>query len=297
MITSPVAEIEARTIRKIRIRILPYIFLLYIVAFVDRINVGFAALTMNKELYINSQQFGLLAGVFFFGYFIFEIPSNLLLHKLGARIWIARILFSWGIVAAMTGFVQNISQLYLARFLLGVLEAGYFPGILLYLTYWLPQREQARAIAQFMAAIPVTYIVAAPVSGLILDHVHWLTISSWRWLLILEGVPAIICGVLTYFLLPSRPAEARFLTQDESIWITRELAREQQGKAGEHSISPLPALSHPRVWHLACASLLFQTGQYVVFFFMPQAVKSLSIFYSNTVVGLLVRVPYATGRL
>jgi MFS transporter, ACS family, tartrate transporter len=298
MATSPAvapSAIEATTIRKLRTRIVPFIFLLYIVAFLDRINIGFAALTMNKELAINSQQFGLLAGVFFFGYFIFEIPSNLLLHKIGARFWIARILISWGIVAAMTGFVQNVPQLYIARFMLGLMEAGYFPGILLYLTYWFPQREQARAISLFMAAIPVTYIVAAPVSGLILDHVHWLTISSWRWLLILEGVPAIICGVLTYFFLPSRPSEATFLTQDEKGWITAELTGEQRGKAGEHSTSALPALSHRRVWYLACASLMFQTGHYVVYFWMPQAVKSLSILYSNTVVGLLVMVPYLAG--
>ena len=288
-------QIEARTIRKIRSRIVPFIFLLYIVAFVDRINIGFAALIMNRELTIDSQQFGLLFGVFFFGYFIFEIPSNVLLHRIGARVWIARILISWGIVAGMTGFVQNVSQLYLARFLLGLMEAGFFPGILLYLTYWFPRREQARAIALFMAAVPVTYIVAAPASGLILDNVHWLAISSWRWLLILEGAPAIICGVLTYFFLPSRPAQATFLTQDEKAWITAELTREQRGKAGEHSRWGLAALSNGRVWHLACVSLMFQTGQYVVYSWMPQAVRSLSVLYSNTLVGLLVMIPYLAG--
>ncbi len=184
--------IEPRTILKVRIRIIPCIFLLYIVAFLDRINIGFAALTMNKELAITSRQFGLLTGIFFIGYFFFEIPSNLLLHKIGARIWIARILISWGIVAILTGFVQNVFQLYAARFLLGLAEAGYFPGIVLYLTYWFPQREQARAIALFMTAIPVASILGAPVSGLILDHVHWLGMGSWRWLLILEGTPAVV---------------------------------------------------------------------------------------------------------
>ena len=289
------SPIEGRTLRKVQLRIVPFLFLLYMVAFTDRINIGFAALTMNRELAINSQQFGLLAGVFFFGYFVFEIPSNLLLHKIGARQWIARILLSWGFVAAMTGFVRSVPQLYVARFMLGIMEAGFFPGILLYLTYWFPRREQARAIALFMAAVPVTYVVAAPTSGLILDHVHWLAISSWRWLLILEGVPALVCGVLTYFLLPSRPAEANFLTPAEKKWIITELSSEQQGKAGEYSTSGLPALSHRRVWHLACASLMFQTGQYVVYFWMPQAVQSLSIVYSNTVVGLLVTVPYLAG--
>ena len=165
-------SIEARTIRKLRIRIIPFIFLLYVVAFLDRINIGFAALTMNKELGITSQQFGLLAGIFFFGYFLFEIPSNLLLHKIGGRIWIARILLSWGIVAVLTGFVHSTPQLYAARFLLGVAEAGFFPGIVLYLTYWFRRREQAQVIALFIAAAPVSGILGAPVSGFILDHVH-----------------------------------------------------------------------------------------------------------------------------
>ncbi|PYX83681.1 MAG: hypothetical protein DMG68_21945, partial [Acidobacteria bacterium] len=216
------ASVETRTIHKLRIRIIPFLFLLYIVAYLDRINIGFAALTMNKELAITSQQFGLLVGVFFFGYFLFEIPSNLLLHKFGARIWIARILITWGIIAALTGIVHSVSQLYVARFLLGVMEAGFFPGILLYLTYWFRQREQAQTIALFMAGLPITSILGAPLSGLILDHVHWLGLSSWRWLLVLEGLPAIACGVLTYLLLPSRPPEANFLTREEKDWIRRE---------------------------------------------------------------------------
>src|SRR6516162_6858155 len=165
--------VDTRTIRKLRIRILPFVFLLYVVAFLDRINIGFAALTMNKELAITSQQFGLVAGIFSVGYFFFEVPSNLLLHKIGARIWIARILVSWGIVAMLTAFVHSVHQLYLVRFLLGVAEAGFFPGIILYLTYWFRQREQAQAIALFMTALPMTSILGAPVSGLILDNVHW----------------------------------------------------------------------------------------------------------------------------
>ena len=200
------APIDTRTIQKLRLRILPFLFLLYVVSFFDRINIGFAALTMNKELAITSQQFGLLVGIFFLGYSLFEIPSNLFLHKIGARIWIARILLTWGILATLTGFVHNVHQLYVVRFLLGLAEAGYFPGMVSYLTYWFRQREQAQAIALFLTAVPVTSIVGAPMSGLILDHVHWLGVGSWRWLLILEGIPAIACGVLTYFLLPSSQA-------------------------------------------------------------------------------------------
>src|SRR5215475_10784097 len=217
---------ETKTVRKMQIRILPYLFLLYVIAYLDRINIGFAALTMNKELGISSQQFGFLVGIFFFGYCLFEIPSNLMLHKLGARVWIARILITWGIVAALTSLVRSVSQLYLARFLLGLAEAGYFPGIVLYLTYWFRQRDQAQAIALFLTGLPVTSILGAPVSGLILDHVHWFGISSWRWLLVLQAIPAVVCGVLTYFLLPNRPAEASFLSEEEKRWITEEL--EQQ---------------------------------------------------------------------
>jgi len=279
----------------VQIRIIPFIFLLYIVAFLDRINISFAALTMNKELGISSQQYGFLTGIFFIGYFLFEIPSNLLLHKIGARIWIARILISWGIVAILTGFVQNVSQLYAARFLLGLAEAGYFPGIVLYLTYWFPQREQARAIALFMTAIPVASILGAPVSGLVLDHVHWLGVGSWRWLLILEGTPAVAGGFLTYFLLPSRPAEAKFLTKDEKDGITTALAQEEEQKRRKHQISAIQALTNGRVWHLACIGFLLNIGMYAQSFWVPQLVKSVSGGYSNSVVGLLVMIPYLVG--
>jgi ACS family tartrate transporter-like MFS transporter len=289
--------IETRTIHKLRVRIIPFLFLLYIVAYLDRINIGFAALTMNKELAITSQQFGLLVGVFFFGYFLFEIPSNLLLHKIGARIWIARILISWGVLAMLTGFVRSVPQLYVARFLLGVMEAGFFPGIVLYLTYWFRQREQAQAIALFMAALPITSILGAPLSGFILDHVHWLGISSWRWLLILEGLPAIGCGVLTYSLLPSRPTEANFLTREEKEWVTAAVAREEEQKRRKHQISAMQALADARVWHLAAIGFTMANGLYSMSFWMPQLVKSLSRLYSNTVVGFLVMIPHLVGLL
>ena len=288
-------SVEARTIQKLWIRIIPFIFLFYIVAYLDRINIGFAALTMNKELGITSQQFGLLAGIFFFGYFLFEVPSNLLLHKIGARIWIARILITWGIVAMLTGIVHNVHQLYAVRFLLGLAEAGYYPGVVLYLTYWFRQREQAQAIALVLVGIPVTSILGGPVSGLILDHVHWLSVSSWRWLLILEGVPAVVCGVLAYFLLPSRPTEAKFLAQNEKDWIIAELAREHEKKLGEHQISLAKTFTHLRVWHLVSIQFTYLIGLYSLSFWLPQVIKSLSSHYSNTVVGLLAVIPQLAG--
>jgi MFS transporter, ACS family, tartrate transporter len=291
--TAPRAiSIEARTIRKLRIRILPFIFVLFIVAILDRFNIGFAALTMNKELAITSQQYGLIFGVFFFGYFLFEIPSNLLLHKVGARVWIARILITWGIVAMLTGFVHSVHQLYIVRFLLGLAEAGYFPGMALYLTYWFPQREQARALALLIAANPVATILGSPVSGFILDHVHWLGVSSWRWLLILEGVPAIAFGSLTYLFLPNRPGEAKFLAFDEKEWLRAELGREEQQKLEYRRYSVFQALASGRVWHLVLIYFGMMVGSYTPSSWAPQLVKSLSTLYSNTMVGVLVTIPY-----
>ena len=287
--------VAATTINKIRSRILPLLSLLYIVAYLDRINIGFAAFTMNQELGITGAQFGLLTGIFFWGYFLFEIPSNLILHKMGARLWIARILVSWGAIAMLGGLVHSASQLYVVRFLLGVAEAGFFPGIVLYLTYWFRQREQAQMVAWFLTGLPVATIVGAPLSGVILDHVHWLGSSSWRWLLILEGIPAIGCGFLAWFLLPSRPAEARFLLPEEKQWIAEELRQEGRSKSGNHEGTALHALTNPRVWHLAFISFTYLIGLYAMSFWMPQAARQLARDYSNTLLGALIMVPHLVG--
>ena len=179
--------------RKIRRHLLPLLFFIYVVAYLDRINVGFAALDMNHELGLSSEQYGLLSGIFFWGYFLFEVPSNLVLHRTGARTWIARILLTWGLIAALTGLAQSALQLYVARFCLGAAEAGCFPGILYYLTYWFPQRQQAQAVGLFLTSLPAASVVGGPLSGWIMDHVHYFGMSGWRWLLILEALPAIFC--------------------------------------------------------------------------------------------------------
>jgi MFS transporter, ACS family, tartrate transporter len=290
-----VHAIETSTIRKVRIRIIPFIFILFVVAYLDRINIGFAALTMNKDLGITSQQFGLVAGIFFFGYFLFEIPSNLLLHKIGARIWIARILITWGILATLTGFVRGVHELYILRFLLGLAEAGYYPGMVLYLTYWFRRRDRAQAIALLLTGLPIASILGAPLSGLILDHVHWLGVGSWRWLLILEGFPAVLCGFLVYFLLPSRPADANFLTSGERAWLVAELEREEKSKLEEHSYSALQALTSGHVWYMACIHFGALIGLYTLSFWVPQLLKSLSGKYSNSTVGFLVMIPHLVG--
>jgi sugar phosphate permease len=291
----PSTRFETRTIRKVRVRIIPLVFVLFVIAALDRNNIGFAALTMNRELAVTSQQYGFIAGIFFFGYFIFEIPSNLLLHRIGARVWIARILITWGAIAILTGFVRSVPQLYVARFLLGLAESGYFPGILLYLTYWFGQRQLAQTVALFLTANPVANMVGAPLSGLILDHIHWFGLSSWRWLLILEGAPAIVGGILTYFLLPSRPAEAKFLTPEERDWITAEMTREEQGKLASGRVTAGQALMHSKVWYLTAILFPALVGFYTMIFWMPQMLKALPDQNSNTMVGLLVTIPYFFG--
>ncbi len=290
MVANP---IEAALVRKLKIRLLPFLFVLFVLAFIDRINLGFAALTMNHELAITTQQFGFAAGIFFWGYFLFEIPSNLILHRIGARVWIARILITWGVIATLTGFVHSVHQLYVARFALGIAESGYFPGIVLYLGYWFRQREKAQAIALILIGIPLASILGGPISGFILDHARWLGLSSWRWLLILEGAPAATLAFLVPFLLPSKPGEAKFLTADEKAWIAEKLEREDRLKlaAKKQSISVARVLLNPRVWHVACIGFCHGFASYTFSFWLPQVMKSLFGGRSNTLVGIAVMIP------
>ena len=285
------AKLESKTIQKLQIRLIPYLFLLYVVAMIDRINIGFAQLTMNKDLGLSSQQFSTAAGIFFIGYFLFEIPSNLILHRVGARVWIARILLSWGLVASLTGLVQSVHQLYGARVVLGFAEAGYYPGIVLYLTYWFRQKEQARVLSLFLTGFAVNSVLGSPISGFILQHVHWLGVASWRWLFILEGMPAIALGFFTYLVLPNRPSEAKFLTAEEKEWLQTELQREEARKpAGRHSA--LDGITNLRVWHLAAIYFGMMIGAYTLSFYAPKLVESLSSEYSYSLVGYMVMIPF-----
>jgi ACS family tartrate transporter-like MFS transporter len=290
---------ETAIVRKLQVRLLPFLFVLYVLAFIDRINLGFAALTMNRELAITSQQFGFAAGIFFWGYFLFEIPSNLILHKIGARIWIARILITWGAIATLTGFVQSAHQLYVARFALGLAESGYFPGIVLYLGYWFRQREKAQAIALILIGIPLASVLGGPISGFILDHAHWFGLSSWRWLLIFEGLPAATFAFLVPVLLPSKPAAAKFLTAHEKAWIADQLGQEDRVKIGaeKQSISVARTLVSTRVWHLACIGFGHGFACYIFSFWLPQVMKSVFSGQSNTWIGFAVMVPNLVGLI
>lgn len=293
------SDIERRTIRKVQLRLLPFMFILYIVAVLDRVNVGFAALTMNKELAISAQQFGMLAGIFFVGYFLFEIPSNILLHRIGARIWIGRILITWGIVSASTALVNSATHLYVVRFLLGIAEAGFFPGMILYMTYWFRQREQAQAVAFFMTAQPISAIFGAPLSGVILDHIRWSGISSWRWLFALEALPAVLLAFVVFAILPNKPDDAKFLSAEEKQWLANALERERAAKmqAGNAHASIRGALTSPRVWHLTAIYFAFMIGLYSMNFWLPTVIKAFSKMYTSTHVGLLVAVPHLCGLI
>lgn len=298
MNAGPDDAVGQETIRKVTIRLLPFLILLYVVAYLDRVNFGFAALEMNSELGLTSEIFGILSGIFFIGYLLFEIPSNLILHRVGARIWITRILISWGIVVMLTAFATDAVQIAVLRFTLGVAEAGFFPGILLYLTYWFREQEQAKAVALLMAALSISMIIGAPISTLILDSVSWFGMTGWRWLFVLEGLPAVILGFVTYWYLTDRPGDAAWLLPHEREWLTRTIKNENElrQKQGGHT-GLVSVIRDRRVWYLAFIYCLLVIALYGLGFWMPQIIRSLDSSLSNTSIGLVMIVPYACAGL
>jgi ACS family tartrate transporter-like MFS transporter len=285
------AEIEARVLRKITRRIVPFIMLLYFIAFLDRVNIGFAALEMNTELGLSPSVFGFGAGLFFIGYFFLEVPSNLVLHKVGARLWIARVMITWAMISGAMAFVQGPTSFYVLRFLLGAAEAGFFPGIILYLNYWFPARHRAAATAIFMAAAPISVALGSPVSGALLEMHGLLGLRGWQWMFLIEAIPAAVLGVVTLFYLTDRPEKAGWLQDDERQWLVDEMEREHAAKPAlaRAPHNPLKALVDPRILALSLVYFGTSAGLYTLGIWSPQIIKSFGL--SAFVTGFVNSIP------
>lgn len=279
--------------RRIAVRLLPYLFLLYIIAFLDRVNISYAGLEMVRDLQFNDRVFGLGAGIFFIGYVVFEIPGALLVERWSARRVMARILITWGVVTVLVSLVRTPGQFYAARFLLGAAEAGFFPGILVYLTHWFRYEDRAKAAALFMAAIPVANVVGSPLAGQILN-VHWGGWAGWRWLFVLEGIPAVLFGVVTLYYLTDWPREAKWLSVEDRAWITGELSREREAKTRASACTVWEAMRMPRVVLLTLVYFLAVTGIYGFVVWFPTILKRATGF-SNMTVTSLAALPYLAG--
>lgn len=284
---------ESAVYGKVRRRLLPFLFLLYVVAYLDRINVGFAALQMNRELGLSEAVFGLGAGIFFLGYFVFEIPSNLVLQRLGARIWISRIMISWGVAAIAMMFTRGARSFYLLRFLLGAAEAGFFPGIIFYLTHWFPSRERARAVSLFMTATQVAGIIGGPLSGLLLAMSGVWHLAGWQWLFLAQGLPAVVLGAATARYLPDTPEQALWLNSEERGMLAARLALERESRT-DHTLRD--ALSNGNVWLLALLYFTIVFGHYGIAIWLPQILKSFAGM-SDLRVGVLSAVPFMTAAI
>jgi len=281
--------LEERAIRKITWRLIPFLMLLYFVAFLDRINVGFAALTMNKDIGLTSQMFGLGSGIFFLGYFAFEVPSTIILHKVGARFWIGRVMITWGLVSVAMAFTRGPVSFYVLRFLLGLAEAGFFPGIILYLSYWFPSNHRSAVTAMFMAAAPAAGLIGSPVSGALMQLNGLLSLRGWQWLFLVEGIPALVLGVITFRFLTDRPADAEWLTEDERSWLSQAIVQEQVAITDPRSHSAWRALADWKVLALSLAYFGTSAGLYTIGFWAPLIVKGLG--FSVLKVGFLVAIP------
>ncbi|HKS52999.1 MAG TPA: MFS transporter [Pseudonocardiaceae bacterium] len=292
------AAVGSHVVRKIALRLVPFLGLLYLINYLDRVNVGFAALTMNADLGLSATAYGLGAGLFFLGYFFFEVPSNIILHRVGARVWIARIMVTWGLVASATAFVEGEISFYLVRVLLGVAEAGFFPGIILYLTYWFPRAQRAKIVSLFVLAVPLSSVIGSPLSTLLIQHGDGVLgfDAGWRFMFFVEGVPAVVAGLLVLALLPSRPRDATWLTEQERTALEAQLAAEDAREVGRE-VPIRAALTNPRVIALSVVYFGIVFGLYVLAFFLPQVIKGFQQQFQVTLslveIGLITAVPYA----
>ena len=281
------AVLGRETIRRVSLRLIPFLFLLFICNFLDRTNVGIAKLQMARDLsWFSESVYGFGAGVFFLGYSLLEVPSNMILARVGARRWIARIMVSWGLVAAAMMFVRTPWQFYGLRFLLGVTEAGFFPGIVYYLSEWFPARERARPMAWFMTAIPVSAAIGNPISGSLLGLDGRLGLTGWEWLFLIEGIPSVVLGVAVLAVLPNRPNDARWLTDEQRAWLSARLEGDRETSPALHGLPPLRALGHPALWLAASVYFLAMLGSFSYSFWAPTFVRD-ELGVSNLGVGLI----------
>ena len=282
-------DLQKRTMRRVALRIVPFIMLLYFIAFIDRVNIGFASLTMNKDLGFTASVFGFGAGIFFWGYFLCEVPSNIVLDKVGARLWIARVMITWGIVSAAMAFVQGPTSFYVLRFLLGAAEAGFFPGIILYLSYWFPARQRAAATSLFMAAAPLSTVLGSPLSSALLEMNGVLGFKGWQWLFLIEALPAVILGFVVLAYMTDKPEDAKWLKDDERAWLVETMNAERSAKAATSSHSIWKGLADPRVRALALVYFGTSAGLYTLGVWAPQIIKSFGL--TNMQVGFLNALP------
>jgi ACS family tartrate transporter-like MFS transporter len=268
---------ERATLRAVSQRLIPFLFVLYIVSYLDRVNVAFAALQMNRDLGLSPAAYGFGGGIFFIGYSLFEVPSNLILARTGARVWIARIMITWGLIAAGMMFVRGPGSFYVLRFLLGIAEAGFFPGIIFYLSEWFPSEARARAIARFMTAIPVSGMIGGPISAALMGLNGWLGLAGWQWLFLLEGVPAVVLGLVVLCYLPDRPEDATWLRPEQREWLVERLAIERGRRVKLHAYGVARALSSGVVWQLGLLVFLGASfGVYALGLWLPQIVRGFS---------------------
>lgn len=286
---------EKQLISKVSLRLVPFVMALYILSYIDRVNVGFAALTMNKAIGLDAAAYGFGAGVFFWGYVLCEVPSNVILHKVGARKWIARILLTWGIVSTGMAFVQGPYSFYVMRFLLGAAEAGFFPGVILYLTYWFPARYRAQIIARFMIAIPLALAIGAPLSMLIMQLDGTFGFQGWQWMFIVEGIPAVLAPIAVWKLMPNNPNEAEWLTDAEKQWLTNEVSSDVENLAHKKTETTAGALTNPILWVFGLMYMGTNATNLGLSMFLPQIIKESG--FSMVQTGFIMSIPYIVGCL